>query len=91
MITLADLFTSSGQWDLPLLRRTYDSVTTKAILNMPTPSNTDLGDKWIWALTSSGTLTVKSAYLADQKDKFASNCFSCFLEMVMVKLHPSAA
>lgn len=62
-LTVKDLITMTGEWNVNLLKECFDDTSVKAILKIPIPNALQLNNPiWFWAPASSGCFSIKSAY-----------------------------
>lgn len=67
VVDLIDI--SSRCWKVDVIEELFDPQSSQAILSLPIPSVPG-EDTILWRLESTGSFSVKSAYLVDQDDRF---------------------
>ncbi|POO03837.1 hypothetical protein TorRG33x02_001410 [Trema orientale] len=92
VVRWADLITSSGGWDVEMVRSLFDSESAKAVLRIPINRVMERGDaNWFWAITSTGTFSVKSLYqvlMSEQVDGGAGgNMDKFWKDLWKLKIH----
>ncbi|KAL5572064.1 hypothetical protein UlMin_021661 [Ulmus minor] len=65
----ADLILPSRMWDERKIRCCFNLVDAESILKIPLPIQ-PRPDRWVWTFTKNGNFSAKSAYLADQQQRF---------------------
>ena len=67
VVTVTELMTASGQWNLQLIRDCFLRIDAEAIVRQPVGCGEH--DFWAWDLENSGVYSVKTAYKRLYKNK----------------------
>ncbi|KAL5569345.1 hypothetical protein UlMin_025920 [Ulmus minor] len=69
LFLVSDLILPSRMWDERKIRCCFNLVEAESILKIPLPIQ-PRPDRWVWTFTKNGNFSAKSAYLADQQQRF---------------------
>lgn len=92
VLWINELTTESGEWNRQLIQHLFEPASVRAILKIPVvPIYDDGSKKWLWALSSSGSFTVKSMYQAilfSQLEESSHQDQLIWKALWKAKLHP---